>query len=349
MIGLRTGKEEVQVSPSAAPGTQVALAMDPMSPPVSSYWVGPLVALGSLSARYSRTHPDRQLIVVISVPQRDYAAVLIACGWVMSRPGRALPSPMEVLSQASQGSVLRVVTEREVILDRLLRVDEQADPPRLYLTTSRWLLPAIRELQVVEGVEIEQAIRMARPEPGALGRLSHIAEDWNARLATSICDLALVGTGAWLRNDLDACLHIVGRSRANESKELSKSLEDSVSRGKPYKVAVGHGSLLDVVLPEMHDSSASFSRIYSSARFAEHLPLPASIRAAVLDGSGAIKYLAEIETPLVICVLDRSVADEASAELVVQMRNTRGEPVAVKDLGWRPPPGVEAMAFTVAP
>ena len=69
----------------------------------------------------------------------------------------------------------------------------------------------------------------------------------------------------------------------------------------------------------------------------------------ILDGNGAVKYLAEIEAPVVICVLDRSVADETGAEIVTQLRNSRGEPVSLSgDLGWQPPAAVEALAFTVA-
>ncbi|MCP5120385.1 MAG: hypothetical protein GY953_57045, partial [bacterium] len=75
---------------------------------------------------------------------------------------------------------------------------------------------------------------------------------------------------------------------------------------------------------------------------------PAEARACVLDGAGAIKYLTEIETPVVVCVLDRSVSDDAAGEMVVQLRNSRGEPVSIPDeLGWRAPDGIEAMAFSV--
>ncbi|WP_258934186.1 hypothetical protein [Nesterenkonia pannonica] len=88
---------------------------------------------------------------------------------------------------------------------------------------------------------------------------------------------------------------------------------------------------------------------FSSARLADLLPLPQDLNAVILDGGGAIKYLGDIEAPVVICVLDRSVADESVAELVMQLRNTRGEPLSLmSDLGWQPPDGVEALAFTVA-
>ena len=48
----------------------------------------------------------------------------------------------------------------------------------------------------------------------------------------------------------------------------------------------------------------------ASARFSDYLPLPRDVRAAILDGAGAIKHVAEVEAPVVICILDRSVADE---------------------------------------
>ena len=69
----------------------------------------------------------------------------------------------------------------------------------------------------------------------------------------------------------------------------------------------------------------------------------------ILDGQGAIRYLNDVLSPIVVCVFDRSVADESAAEQVVQLRNSRGEPIALStQLGWAPPAGVEALGFTVA-
>ena len=41
--------------------------------------------------------------------------------------------------------------------------------------------------------------------------------------------------------------------------------------------------------------------------------------------------MAEVEAPVVICILDRSVADETAAEMVVQLRNSRGEPISLDE------------------
>ncbi|OQQ26025.1 hypothetical protein A6410_18815 [Prescottella equi] len=146
---------------------------------------------------------------------------------------------------------------------------------------------------------------------------------WNSRLAEPGADLAIVGTLAWLEEDFEAYL-------SKEGDELPPS------------------SIRALLMPKVGRVATWFTRVFASAKLTERLPLPFGLRAVILDGTGAIKHTAEIETPVVICVLDRSVADETAADILVQMRNTRGEPIALSDLGWHPPAGVEALAFTVA-
>jgi hypothetical protein len=178
--------------------------------------------------------------------------------------------------------------------------------------------------------------------------MAHLQETWDARLTAPAADLAIVGTLMWLREELGTFLRR-GDEAPDQPKKLTDDLARAAARGKPYKVDVGHGSLGDVILPKDSKASTWFTRLYSSSRLEGQLPLPKDLTAVVLDGSGAIKHLAEVETPVVICILDRSVADESAAQLVVQLRNTRGELVSLGgDLRWRPPEGVEALAFTVA-
>ena len=77
--------------------------------------------------------------------------------------------------------------------------------------------------------------------------------------------------------------------------------------------------------------------------------LPESCSAAILDRYGAIKYLNDVTVPIVVCIVDRSVADESAAETIIEARHNNSRPVAVVDeLHWRPPTAVEALAFTVA-
>lgn len=327
----------------------MALGEDPLSPTASAPWIGPLVALGTRASRFSRKQQGRQLLVALSVPQRDFAATLIAAGWVLAQPVTELPEPMEILRATEPGTVLRVVSERDVILDHFTWLDEEKSPPRLHLSSSQWQVPRIRALHVVDGVALDKPLRMARPEPGAMGRLARMTDGWDSRLAVGTADLAIIGTRTWLQEDFDAFLSPEDEMQAEKPKELIEDLAKAAAKGRPYKVGFGHGALLDVVLPDSEKSATWFTTVFAAARLADKLPLPSALNAAILDGSGAIKYLTEIETPVVICILDRSVADETAAEMVVQLRNTRGEPLSLaEDLGWRPPGGVEALAFTVA-
>jgi hypothetical protein len=71
------------------------------------------------------------------------------------------------------------------------------------------------------------------------------------------------------------------------------------------------------------------------------------VQAVILDGAAAIKYLPEIEAPVVVCIIDRSIADETASEVILQQRNTGSTPVLMTDLGWHSAPGIEALAFTV--
>lgn len=308
---------------------KLALSEDPAQPTEPASWIGPLVALGGMAYRYARNLCDRQLIVTVSVPRRDFAAVLVGCGWVVAHPGPQLDAPLEAFRQLEPQAPVRVVTETEVITDYFARLEERAEP-RVRLARSQWMVSKTRA--VAKLAVLEAQARGARPNVSSLGRWAGLDASWDARLASPSADLAIVGTRKWLQQDLHAFL----------------ATEEEAAERRPGVSPSEAGTIGDLLLPEGRNPATHFSYLYASSRLADQLPLPKEVRAAVLDGSGAIKYLAEIDSPVVICILDRSVADETPAEIVVQLRNTRGEPVSPREeLGWRPPPGIEAVAFTV--
>ncbi len=307
-------------APSGGP-VRLVLSESAEVPGQAAPWIGPLLALGTRAARHSRKVSGRQLVIAVSVPKRDFAAALIGCGWVLASEAPVLPEPLEILREMKPGQPLRAVNGRHVITGTFSSLNEAAQPPRAQFAGSGWRVDGIRALAPL--AELEHPERAPRPEPGSLEHMARLDLAWEARLALPAADLALVGTMTWLKEDFEARL---GR----ENDDLPSSTI---------------GSLL---MPKVARVATWFTRLYSSARLADHLPLPQDLKAVILDGSGGIKYLAEIEAPVVICVLDRSVAGETAAELVTQLRNTRGEPLSLsEDLGWRPPAGVEGLAFTV--
>jgi hypothetical protein len=311
----------VPASPERA-AVRLALSEEAFGLAEPAPWIGPLVALGTRASRFVGRLGGRQLVVAISVPRRDFTAALVGCGWMLASPAPVLDPPIAAMRGLTRGTPVRVVTEREVITDHFSELDEHRERPRLHLVGSRWQADKIRALAVLNNLDTVE--RQERPTSGSVGALAGITGSWDSRLCKPPQDLAIVGTLAWLRGDLDVFI-----TRDGDGVQVSTKLAS-------------------FVLP-LHGRAATWStRLYASSKLADKLPLPTEIRAVVLDGSGATKYLAEIESPVVIVILDRSVTDETASEIVVQLRNTRGTPLSVRDdLGWPPPAGIEALAFTV--
>lgn len=287
---------------------------------LAAEWIGRLVLLGSRAARFVREQPGRQLVVAVSVPSREFAAALIGCGWVMASTSPTLADPLETLRTIVPGTPVRAINGHQIISGLFWALNDSVSPPRVQIDGSIW--PVDRFTALVVLPEIVASERALRPQPGSVGRLAKLDQNWDARLAAPAADLAIVGTSAWLKDDFDALL---GREGDLDPAPIH-----------------------DLLLPDTGELGTWFTRIYTSAHLAVHLPLPEDLRAVILDGSGAIKYIQCIESPLVVCVIDRSVADETAAENLVQLRNSRGESVSLpQDLNWLAPAGVEALAFTV--
>jgi hypothetical protein len=252
------------------------------------------------------------LIVALSVPRRDFAAALLGCGWTLMSSPPPLDPPLEVLSALRRGTPVRVVTKDHVRLTRF----EGSMGSFVKFGNGRYE-PANRILAVCVVPAIDKPVMLPRVPPGTIGALSP------RRLARPTADLALVGVAKWLRDDMEAYL-----SRTD------------VPAAKPTRLS-------DLLLPDDPEAATWSTRLYAARGFDGKLP--AEVRAVILDGSGAIRHLRDTETPVVFCIIDRSVADESAAEDIVQYRNTRGEPLSLgDDIGQGPPPGVEALTFTVA-
>src|SRR6185312_14236455 len=96
----------------------MTLAEDPLGQVVAAAWIGKLVMLGRLTARWSRAHPDSQLVVAVSVPVRDFAAVLVGCGWMTATAAPSIPPVRDVLAGLPVHAPVRVVTRSKVLAER---------------------------------------------------------------------------------------------------------------------------------------------------------------------------------------------------------------------------------------
>lgn len=305
------------------PPTLLGLADQPDVPLVSGPWIGSFVGLGSRLRRHLPKLAGRQLVLAVSVPRRDYVAALIGSGWMLSSPAPVLDEPLAVFERSDRSTFLRAVTDNRIVTGRFSHLETQSSAVRVFTGGKCFPADRFRAVSVLNS-DIEPTVSDV-PACGYLANLSGAATTWQARLAAPPMDLALVGTNKWLREDLEA---VIG----NEA-----SVDDSAKLGT-------------YVLPYDERVATWSTPVISAARLGEGEVLPESCSAVILDCYGAIKYLNDIRVPIVVCIVDRSVADESAAETIIEARQNNSRPVAVGDeLQWRPPPAVEALAFTVAP
>jgi hypothetical protein len=313
------------VADSAAvrPRTLLGLADQPGQPRTVGPWIGSFVALGSLLRRYLSKLEGRQLVLAISVPRRDYVGALIGSGWMLSSPARALDDPLAVFKASDRATYLRAVTDKLIVTGRFSQMEEHSGGSRVLTGGIRLPVDRFRAVSLLD-TEVESIVSEV-PDGGSLAALTGAATSWLSRLAAPPMDLALVGTSKWLREDLQA---VIGNEAC--AGDLGTALST-------------------YVLPYDKHAATWSTPIITAARLGEGLVLPESCVAAILDRYGAIKYLNEITVPIVVCIVDRSVADESAAETVMEARHNNSHPVSVVDeLRWRPPTAVEALAFTVA-
>src|SRR5262245_56293495 len=105
----------------------VTLAENATGPAWAAPWIGHLVVLGSRARRWSFSHPGRQLVIAVSVPARDFAAVLIGCGWMMAAPAPKLEPVRQAVTSLTPGTPVRVVTQTTIVTERFGGVDTERD------------------------------------------------------------------------------------------------------------------------------------------------------------------------------------------------------------------------------
>jgi hypothetical protein len=292
----------------------MTLAEDPLGNVVTADWIGKVFMLGRLAARWPRTHADSQLVVVLSVPVRDFAAVLVGCGWMTATAAPSIPPIREVLASLPLHAPVRVVTPSKVLAAYFGGVNVAKDRARF---STDWQIEKLQAVLPLESLDAPRSQPI--PVPGVISRLTGIDKDWSARLCSPPQDLALVGTLKWLEEDLTAFL-----GRGDEREPVANILLPAGPRAATWSTRIYPASQLEVELPS------------------------AAVRAVVLDGASATRYLAAIETPVVVSILDRSIADDSVPEAVMSYRNARGQPVSLEhDLRWKPPAGVEVLGFEV--
>lgn len=302
------------------------LAEDAAAVGVQAKWIDHLVSCGLRAARYASKLEDKQLVLALSVPQRDYAAALIACGWVLGAPRPIVSDPRTFLDTVHSGEKIRLVTRDKVVAAKYCRIGTSANRETLITNESTWCIDKIRAINVIPdgSSPAEVPCKQDRPEPGSLARMAGINTDWDSWLVSLPSDLVVIGTRSWIDRELSSC--------------ICKSEDGNI----------GNSEIQTVLLPKHQRAAVWNTQILSHVDRQACLELPKTVSAVILDGNGAIKYLPDLQAKIVICILDRSTATESAEEFIVQYKNTRGVAISLRDdLGWKVPAAFEYMAFEV--
>jgi hypothetical protein len=299
--------------------TGIALGDHPLGPLVAAPWAGSLIALGARLARQIASLDDGQLVVALTVPVRDLAAVLVACGWTLTRPAKKLGIPADVATTLAYGTPVRMVTDHYVVGGPFYGIHNGPTGPRIR-AYGTWELKHVHGLVAVPDLSEYRYGKRDIALPGTFAAKAGQSASWAARQCDPLRDLAILGTKSWLGDDMTAS---IGWGSAG--------LADRISA---------------ILLPDTDMSPTWATRIYP-AQLLQELHLPSDLSLVVLDGASAIRWLPVVESPVVVAVIDRQAADETASEMVMQVRARSGL-VLLDTLGWQPPAGIEALAFRVA-
>ncbi len=282
-------------------------------------WAGHLLGLGARLAR-RRQREDWQLVVGISVPVRDFAAVLISAGWVLAQPGVRGGDVLATAKAIPAGTPVRMATAQRLIADRFYGIEYTHGDPRIHVGGTFWMIDAVDHIAADPTLPEDRFGRVAIARPGSLVTRTGHSATWSADQCASTPTVTLVGI----------------RSRLEPELAIQAGWDGSAGQ---YDV------LRDILRPDEVRSAFCASAILSGGR--DYLPeIPAQTRLAVLDGATAVRWLPEVRTPVVVALIDRSSTDESAGIAVLQRRSV-GQRVQVDALGWAPLPGIETLAFEV--
>jgi hypothetical protein len=287
--------------------------------PVAAPWAGGLLALG---ARLARQPPrdNVQLIVAVSLPARDFAAVLIAAGWLLARPAKAPLMPIAVAEGLQAGTPVRMIAGDCLVADRFFGVDRARGEPRIHVGWTWWRPAAVTCIAADSTMPEDRFGRLRIPSPGTMATWTGYAEVWAAEQCCASSSVVVLGRKSRLLDEMELRAGWTGLS------------------GQPDR-------LVDLIRPDDGRRPAWASTIVP-AGLGDLPEFPDPARLAVLDGATAIRWLAEVATPMVVALLDRSAVDDAAGDMIMQARSA-GVPIPLSQLGWHPFAGMEALAFEV--
>ena len=295
----------------------------------SGDWIYQLVALGSRLSKYINFVESEQVIVVISVPSREFVAALIAYGWVLEKPVRPRMLPLEVIRLAQPGEIVRLVNKEQVVCGRFDRIDclkESGTGARVVVSGYKWAVDRLSAAAIVANAPVGDGELRRQERHSLRNNLSAVDDNdrWDRWLATMSEDIAIIGPKKRLKVDLEV--------------SLLRSEADDISAG----------AIRRVVIPNEPGVAVWNTGIFSPSDLSEDSAIIGQKQLVILDGSEAISLLEDVSSPLVVCIFDRQKPHQWACDYLRAQKAYSCELIDLAEkVRWTPLPGIEATAFRV--
>ncbi|MFD7487410.1 hypothetical protein [Streptomyces mirabilis] len=264
-----------------------------------------------------------QLVVVLVLPTRDYAALLVSAGWILTRPTgvreQDIQREMELLRPQLPLPV-RMTAGDQMVADVLYSIGSGPDGMRIRIGPSQWRADKVDHIELAPGLPPERFGRIRLTPPGSLARAAGHTSSWAAEHCRGTVETAVIGKRSVLSAEMELCV------------------------GWPN----GEGDLqsLDSILRPDKGKSPSWASVLLPGGTGEMPEVPGEAAMTVLDGASAVRWLPLIEVPIVAVIVDASSAAEAAEDALLSVRAT-GRHVPLSAIQWTPPAGTQALAFEV--
>lgn len=286
------------------------------APSSEAKWAESFLLLGRQLARH-RPADDVQVVLVVTVPVRDYVAWLIGVGWRLSR---FKPKNSDVgvdFSSLPAGTPLTVTTKTRTRCGVFHGWDEEKK--RLNIDGLHLELNSVKAASLHPKYEGPSRYRDL-PAVGSILEGTGLVDNWASANSEVASNVAIIGIKK----------HILA-----ESETQVGIRPESMNK---------LGDILTV--PETTNNTTWCSSIVPSTD-GGRADLEANVALVILDGTSAARWLRTIEAQFVVCVVDRSQDHESFDESILRLR-AGGAPLGSEFLEWKPPAGIEILGFEVS-
>lgn len=285
---------------------------------VAAEWISCLFDLGRKARIYAENHPSQCLVVVLSLPTRVYAAVLLAAGWVSKMPDSKMLVDVLDINQLHPGETVRFICADHVVSDVFRRLEDGV-PKRAYFEN---------ECRMVDKIEMLVGASSSSKYSKGKFRCANI-------FVTSEADRK-----ALMRRALSEKFEvsILGVKKSLESQMSTEIFSSESGRAQ---------SLESLLMTNLESGIGSLTNIGSSRKIEIEWERAKDSSCLILDQPSVFSYLSEAASPVVFVIDDRTGVENSE---LLDLKSyfswfTRAD--LRTDLIWHAAPGVEAFGMLI--